>query len=79
MGGSLREWAELPGEGMEGLGLAQEQQGCWREAHGLSYFQETDSHESKDRRKVCRIWEIIYPLQSLGLGLGIEGGRGRWA
>lgn len=31
VGGSLREWAELPGEGMEGLSLAQEQQAHLRE------------------------------------------------
>lgn len=31
MGGSLREWAELPGEGTEGLSLAQEQQGLLKD------------------------------------------------
>lgn len=65
MGGSLREWAELPGEGMAGLSLAQEEQEHLKEAHGPSQKQKIDSQETKDRRKLCRIWEIIYPLSSL--------------
>lgn len=63
--GSLREWAELPGEEMEGLSLAQEQQGHLKEADGPLKDQGIGSHESKDRRKVCRIWEIICLLSSL--------------
>lgn len=67
VGGSLREWTDLPGEGMEGLSGAQEQQGHLKEAHGSLHDQQTGNPESKDRRKLRKY------LSPQFFGLGLDG------
>lgn len=66
VGGSLRECAELPGEGTEGLCLAQRH---WKEACGPG------SPKSKFRRKGCGSHTSA---QFLGFDLGIQDGTKRW-
>lgn len=64
VGGSLREWAELPGAAMEGLRLAQKPPGHLKESQALQ-DQGASSHGSKDSKKVYRVWEVISLLSSL--------------